>query len=397
MAEHFRFRRTGRSYAREGAIRSCWELGSRASGSPAAGSERRMRVALTGDAFFLRRHKGLASALSKRLGALDVVPSGNILELLPFRILSRVARGPFARPIQKYLQSFDRKGDGYAIRSCQTERKLLRLSPDYTLHLFSSFAPVWEARLRFGMYLDYTMALAARCWPAWAAFQSPAERNRWLELEKRSYEQAETLFSMSSMVASSLVEDYGIAERKIRVVGSATDIGSPPDGERTFGSKLILFYGSEWERKGGDVMVDAFQKVRTAIPSASLVIVGDSPRISAPGVSTLGVVSHAKLRELFLAADVVAAPARCEPFTTFVIEAMSFGTPCLVTRASGISEQVHGGGVVLERLASDLLAGELVSLLEDPDRLAAMSRSARGVVADTLNWESVSARIAAAI
>jgi glycogen synthase len=354
-------------------------------------------VILTGDAFFWCRYKALAPALAQHVGKVEIVTSGNILELLPFRVLNHAARGPLTHPIHKYLRSFDRKAEGYAIRSRQTERKWRPLAPDYVLHLFSSFAPVWKAKQRFGMYLDYTMAQAARDWPAWAAFKSEAELDRWQAVERRSYEQAETIFTMGTSVATSLAADYGIPERKIRVVGSAADFDSPFDGERSFGSKIILFQGSEFERKGGDVLVEAFGKVRAAVPCVSLIVIGWDRPIPEPGVSVLGMVPPTKVRELLLKADLVAAPARCDPFTAFVIEAMNYGTPCIVTRTSGISEQINGGGLILERLDVELLADALVLLLTDSKRLEVMSAHARKVVADTLNWNTVATRISTSI
>jgi glycogen synthase len=354
-----------------------------------------LRVAMTGDAFFWRRYKNLAPALAKHVGNVDILPSGNILELLQFRFLNRAARGPLARPIQNYLRSFDRKAEGFAIRSRQTERKLRRAAPaDYVLHLFSSFAPAWTTKRRFGMYLDYTMAQAARDWPAWAAFESQSELSRWLAVEKRAYEQAETIFTMGASTAMAVIADYGIPEGKVRVVGSASDFDQPFRGTRSFGSQVILFQGSEFERKGGDVLLDAFAKVRASLPSASLTIIGTDRPIQDIGVSVLGIVPPTKVRELLLQADVVAAPARCDPFTAFVIEAMNYGTPSVVTRTSGISEQIKGGGLVLERLDAELLAEALIALLTDQKRLKTMSESARQVIADTLNWNAVAAKIA---
>jgi glycosyltransferase involved in cell wall biosynthesis len=202
---------------------------------------------------------------------------------------------------------------------------------------------------------------------------------------------------MGAAVAASLIQDYGVPEGKIRVVGSAADFSRPVEAERSFGSKIILFYGSEFERKGGDVLVEAFAKIRAIVPDASLVVIGTDRPIQDAGVMVLGMVPLTKVRELLLKADVVAAPARCEPFTTFVIEAMTCGTPCVVTRASGISELINGGGLVLERLDAEPLADALVSLLTEPKRLERMSANARQVVAETLNWDTVATRIAAAI
>ncbi len=90
-------------------------------------------------------------------------------------------------------------------------------------------------------------------------------------------------------------------------------------------------------------MLATFRIVRQQnFPDAKLaVIVGMSSEIADPGVVNHGYVSSPeKMRELFLSSDLVLAPARCDPFPTFLIEAMNFGVPCVTSDADGMPEIV---------------------------------------------------------
>ena len=324
------------------------------------------------------------------------------MELMPVRVCNRLARGKAARRLlQSYLHSLDRHAYGYAIRSKQTERKIAKLkcAPNFVLHIFSSFAPFWtSANIPYAMYLDYTMALARREWPPWAKFRNDHQYLSWLKVETRSYEQAAVLFTMGDNAKRSLVLDYGIPKDKIHVIGSAGSFELLYEGKKTFGTRRILFYGSEFERKGGDILLSAFRLVRQRIPDAELIIIGTTLEIKEPGVCMLGYVgSREAMSELFLQSDLVVAPARCEPFTTFVIEAMNYGVPCIVTRASGISETITDGvnGVLVGRLEPDDVADAIITLLQSAPLLERISANGRRLVSARLNWDVVAASIAA--
>lgn len=354
---------------------------------------RKFRIAMSGDQHFLTRYAGLATALSKHFGDIHLVPSGNLMEQMSFRILNRASRGPLRRHFEGYMRALDRDAGAFVRRSRQTEAKLRSLQPDYTLHIFSSFAPTWSAPLRYGMYLDYTMAQAIAEWAPWAAFRSPRQQAEWLDCERRCYERAETLFTMGTATAAALTERYGIAPQKVIAVGSGGNFEAPFSGQRSFGSKILLFQGSEFERKGGDIAVEAFASIKVAIPDARLLIIGTDRKVEADGVEVMGSIEQAKVRALLLQADLVLAPARCDPFTAFVIEAMNWGVPSVVTKVSGISEAIGHGGIVVDRPDPGLVASAAISLLSDPARLQAASNEGRRIVHDVLNWRVIAARM----
>jgi glycosyltransferase involved in cell wall biosynthesis len=201
---------------------------------------------------------------------------------------------------------------------------------------------------------------------------------------------------MGSNCKNSLVNDYKISEGKIHVVGSGADFRHPYAGRKTFGTKQILFQGSEFERKGGDLLLEAFKLTRMAIPNATLVVIGTDRIITHPGVTSLGYVSvREQVQKLFLSSDLVIAPARCDPFAAFVIEAMNYGVPAIVTKCSGISEVIDNGenGVVIGTLNPSDIAAEAIRLLSSPAELDRISNGGKRLVRERLNWDSIAARV----
>ena len=359
-----------------------------------------MRLAITGDGFFLDRHSGLIDGLMSHVSGVDVVRSGNLNELWRYRILHRLTRGtPFSAVLRNHLTSLDRRILGYDLRTKQTATKLQRLKhvPDAVLHVFGSFAPGTATTWRIALYLDYTMALAIREWPPWAAFRNTAEGEAWLARERESYSRAMTICTMGERTAQSLVDDYGIPREKVQVVGSGGNCGSLYIGDKTFGSRQILFYGSEFERKGGDIVLTAFRRIREKVAGARLVIIGTTPDINEEGVESLGYISdRSTIERYFLSSDLVLAPSRCDPFPGFVIEAMNYGVPCVVSCASGISGALthKSNAVLVDHRQPDEIADSIIQLLLDPAALSQISAGARLVVRDELNWRTVADRIA---
>ena len=127
-----------------------------------------------------------------------------------------------------------------------------------------------------------------------------------------------------------------------RIFAAARETPRPaflPAGE------FILFVGALGEHKGVDLLVDAHQRMRTALP---LVLVG-SARVDTgawertgdrPVIVRTG-VPHDEIMAAFAAATVAAAPSRWqEPLGLTAIEAMAAGTPVVVTRVGALPEVV---------------------------------------------------------
>lgn len=365
-----------------------------------------MRVAFSATPLYMHRLQHLFKALASRFPDNEHVPgiAFSKAQRAAYRLRSecwsRQAHGLIS-VVEHFVPLTPWDARVYGKRSADAERKILSLSkrPDLVFHLFGMYAPIYRGHdIPFVMALDYTEALARKKWPPWAPFVNENAWKSWWESERRAYNGATHLFPFGQRTRESLIEDYGVAPEKITVVGSGGHFDEFYAGERSFGSKRILFYGdrADFGRKGGDLVATAFRLVRRKLPDARLAVVGGANVVSAPGVEEHGWVSREKMRELFLSSDLVVAPSRCDPFPTFLIEAMNFGVPCIASDVDGMPEIVEHEvtGIVLSEYSAERLSAEMLRLLNDPRRLAAMSQESRRRVREKLNWRTIGTVIA---
>jgi glycosyltransferase involved in cell wall biosynthesis len=370
------------------------------------------RILFTGDLRFLRRHAALLTAIEKR--GFDVVAFEE-------RTRSPIARARYAMTAGRYAATalatrrnrawpttlrdlkdgFDRSAAAFRLKSREFDRALARSSerPHAIVHVFGLSSPALAARnVPYAHYLDYTYALGSR--GDGAPQITERERRLFLEVERDSYARATALFAMSRLVRDSLVDDYGIDAHKIVVVGAGPNLASFWDGPRTFGSRRLLFNASEFERKGGDLVLAAFELLHVADPTIGLAIVGAALPVAfagRPGLIEYGQIPAHEMRELYATSDLVLAPARRDPFPGVVIEAMAHGTPPLVRDRDGMPEIVthDRDGIVLRDADAtpERVAAIVRALLDDEPRLAALSHAARATIAERLNWDIVAEKM----
>jgi alpha-maltose-1-phosphate synthase len=167
----------------------------------------------------------------------------------------------------------------------------------------------------------------------------------------------------------------------------------------------ILFIGVEFERKGGDYLLRAFNNVREKFPRAILHIVG--PRqLAVPASLESQVIHHGflskqdpagakKLHELFRRSCLFVMPSLYEPFGIAPLEAMSYGLPCVVSNGWALSEIVNSGvtGELVEPGSVEDLTDKILRLLGDPDLLCRMGEAGRKRVEREYSWDNVVDRI----
>lgn len=353
------------------------------------------KVVVTGDAFFIDRFQPLFRAMSTHVN-LECLPYGNLQSTKRSQKIKKFLPKFLIQPAEKL---FRKNQKTFINKSQETESRIRQLeyTPDLVFHLFGLYCPFWEKfDIPYVTYLDYTMALAQRTWAPWSPFNNRNELEFWFDCERQAYTQAHHLFPMSNLVRNSLVEDYGIAPEKITVVGAAGNFTARYQGGKTFGSKQILFNGSDFERKGGDLVLAAFKQVKKTIPNAKLAIVGKKLTIKEDGIENPGhIASAVQMRDLFLNTDLVVAPAYCEPFGHFLVEAMNYGVPCLVSATGGMPEIVDHevNGLVIPEPTPDILADRIIQLLSQPNLLMQMSEKARSKIESQLNWDNIATKI----
>jgi glycosyltransferase involved in cell wall biosynthesis len=196
---------------------------------------------------------------------------------------------------------------------------------------------------------------------------------------------ARTITTWSEWAKASLVEHYGVAADRVVVIPPGTTLENFPDpstrGTRRPGPMRILFVGGDFERKGGDLLLDVFRKYLRATCQLHLVTNATVP--SGDGVwSYRGVKPHSReLLALYADADVFAFPTRADCFGVVLSEAMASSLPIVTTRVAAIPEAVQDGesGFVIESGDAAALRDRLERLADSPDLRERMGRCSRRV------------------
>ena len=251
----------------------------------------------------------------------------------------------------------------------------------------------------YAIYVDQTRLMAETGWPAWMPF-SAGERDTLLNLERLMYAEAAHLFVMGKPARDSLRADYGLEESRISVVGGGLPYDHPPTPGQLTDEPSILFIGRDFERKGGRILLAAFDLVRKQLPGATLSIVGAARDYGAPGVTGHGKVGdRQQLANLYRRARVFCLPSLYEPYGLVLIEAMAHGIPCVGSAVQSIPEILNEGRAGRLVAPGDVaaLAEALISLLTDDELAGSLAANGPRWVAESLTWDHVATRIAAAL
>lgn len=161
----------------------------------------------------------------------------------------------------------------------------------------------------------------------------------------------------------------------------------------------ILFLAGVARRKGIFTLLEAFERVGKAIPSARLVIAGSeggdleavhrrAAAMSSLSIEIVGAVDPARVQDLMRAHSVYCLPSYGEPFATTILEAMACGVPVVATSAGGIPDLVtEGGGRLVPPRDADALAAALVEVLSSVELQHAMGRHNRARVETAFDAE----------
>lgn len=373
-----------------------------ASGRGQAVDEVRLLLLCAGDPEDERPFSGSARSLFRALDRRGCVHcKGNVAGVLdPF------ARGPLAVRVFRRLDRFGIEERyrwtraAFAANSKRAEH-IAQSHPGFNACLMYGTTYLPKPGVPAYCYFDATAAqvYGARAWE-FASF-SEAKAQDIIAYQREVFEACAGIFPRTRWAAESVVRDYGIPEAKVVVAGAGPNYYAEPLPHGPYDSRSILFIGSEFERKGGPLIVDAFRRVRSVCPGARLMIAGCTPDISEPGVEVIGRIRKdapgglEKLLRLYGEASVFCMMSRFEPFGIVVIEAQNSFVPCVLPKRFAFPEMIDDGvtGRLVDEYEPELLAETLIDLLADPARLEQMGQAAHAYVRGKFTWDIAAARI----
>lgn len=273
---------------------------------------------------------------------------------------------------------------------------------DVVLQNGALFAPGRPPPSDYVLLLDHTRALTMAERPLPGGWLSPPVDYGagWRDRETRLYRGARAIATFSRRVAESLQRDYGVHGERLHVVGGGANVW-PDTPERFDDGETILFVGRDFRRKGGQVLLRAFELLRRQRAGrVRLMVAGPRQRLALPdGARWLGPVDPASLQALFARATVFALPTLREPFGLAFLDAMACSVPCVGTLVGAVPEIVEHGvtGLLVPPGDARALARALGDLLADRAGAQAMGAAGRERAAVRFRWQHVGERLEAAL
>ena len=168
--------------------------------------------------------------------------------------------------------------------------------------------------------------------------------------------------------------------------------------------RFVLGVGRVVEKKGFDLLLDAFGRIAPRHPDLGLVIGGSGSArdglvtaATAAGlgerVAFPGTLSRAQVAWVMGAAAVFVLPSRIEPFGIVVVEALRAGCPAIVSTRGGANEIVRNGvdGIAADPCDTAALANAIDLLLSDASLADRLGRSGRARAAE-FDWGAIAQR-----
>ncbi|MFN7134292.1 MAG: glycosyltransferase, partial [Myxococcales bacterium] len=230
------------------------------------------------------------------------------------------------------------------------------------------------------------------------------KRPYWTLVERPRLANAAALHATSEMERTDL--ERLVPGVPVVVVPNGVDL--PPAVQVPRDPRQVVFLGRLHPKKGLDILVTALARVARTFPDVHAVVAGPDdaaewPRIERllegmsprPRVRYVGEVKGEHKFRLLAQSAVFALPSHAENFGQAVVEAMSVGTPVLVSRNTPWSSvEARGAGAWLENTPEAFAEG-LCRVLADPAGAAVMGTQA-SALAREFSWSSVGEAMAAA-
>ncbi len=231
--------------------------------------------------------------------------------------------------------------------------------------------------------------------PVFVTFHG-AEPERIAEFGRIATMCANLIITPSHNSARDLVEQGGVPEAKVRVMGLGVQQKPRPPMDEieklraellgAEGKTLIVTVARLAHQKAIDHLILAAKQALAVNPALRFVVVGDGPQreqaknwLAEAGMGdAVRFIGHSDNAPLYMAAaDLFFLPSRWESLPITIVEAFQQATPVLATDTAGVTELVDETvGAVVPIGDIEAMAAQLIALTSDKERLKHLSGNA---------------------
>lgn len=233
------------------------------------------------------------------------------------------------------------------------------------------------------------------------------------EIEATSFALADRIIAVSQHTKNCIMREYGVPGDKIEVIHNSIEGGdiAPLSDEnaykylevmRTLGYRVVVNIGRLTIQKGLTNLLLSAKEVIERAPKTLFLIVGSGDQYYEllTLAASLGIGDKVlftdfqrgkNLRDAYKVADLFVMPSVSEPFGLTPLEAISFGTPSLVSKQSGVSEVLRNS-LKVDYWDIDEMTNQIVSVvLSDSLRDELMRNCA--LEYNKLSWHDASTKV----
>lgn len=244
------------------------------------------------------------------------------------------------------------------------------------------------------IYTDLTQKLTDRIWKGWTLKADTKEMTDWYRLEAQAFDRADRIFTFNDSVKASFIEDYHIDPNKVVPVGSG--INDSNNSQITFEDKfkygfLITFITTEFERQGGDFVVNAYRLIKPMIPEAKLVICGKCPKKLPEGVEIHKNLTQKFIDNLLDNTSIFLMPGVIGGLQS-VLQAMNKKCACIVGSTNLLLNHViknNETGLIVTTGNIQELAEKISYLYREKSLLKKIANQAHCFVNENFTWDKV--------
>jgi len=233
---------------------------------------------------------------------------------------------------------------------------------------------------------------------------------RYKKIFLRSFQLSTKLIAITAFVKEQAIH-LGATSDKIEVISNGIDIHmfKPRNKNESrkklglnFQDEIILFVGNLIRRKGADILIRAFEKIKTDKKNAVLVIVGKGEEENSlkklghelklkKSILFVGRKEQNELADWYNACDVFVAPSRQEAQGIVFLEAMACKKACIGTKVGGIPNIIQNSktGILFENENIEDLAEKIKSVLTNNGFRHLLGNNARCEVERQYSWKII--------
>ncbi len=181
-----------------------------------------------------------------------------------------------------------------------------------------------------------------------------------------------------------------------------TEIASIAEPQDRAVNPYLLFLGYPFQRKGVDLLIEAFLAITDAHPEFVLKVVGHCPDLTPyrklagdhPRILFERPVLHDEAIRLIVGCHLFILPSRLEGVPRVVVEAMAIGRPVIASRINGTPTILEDGrdGLLFESENVEELAERMDRLLSDPQLAYRLGEAAKHRIAHDFSSETFAIR-----